>query len=116
MSKGKNNDEKIKFSVEEFIAPLKESEKHDWCKAVARIAWQDNPTTLDIRNLNMNIGKAGKGISLSNEEADKLVDILLDQDYGSLEVIEKALKRKTKRFSITQEADTCFDNKLTIII
>jgi hypothetical protein len=101
--------EDFKFEVEEFIGTIKESDKHDWCKAIARISWNEKPATLDIRNMNLAQNKAGKGISLSNEEADNVVDILLDNDYGSLETIEKALKKKKNRFTISQAADSMFD-------
>jgi hypothetical protein len=91
---GKVKPEDIKFEIEEFIGTIKESDKHDWCKAVAKISWNDSPATLDIRNMNMSQNRIGKGISLSDEEADKLTDIMLENDFGSLETLESALKRK----------------------
>ncbi len=88
------------MQVHEFIGVLKENDKHDWCKAVARIQWGDNPTTLDIRNINLSVNRAGKGISLTDEEVDKLVEILLDNDYGTIEALTKALERKKSRFEV----------------
>lgn len=88
-------------NVEEVIGVLTESDKNDWCKAVARIAWNDEPTTLNIRNMNLSQMKAFKGVKLTDEETDKLVDILLDNDYGSLESIEKALNKKKSRFTVS---------------
>lgn len=84
----------FKYDIKEIIAPLKESDKHDWIKAVSRISWNDGPSNIDIRNINMVNNKIGKGISITDEEADKLVDILLNEGFGSVEEIEKALKRK----------------------
>ena len=99
MAKKKDNDKFI-FKIEEFLGVIKESSKHDWCKAVNRITWGDNPTTVDIRNVNMSNNKIGKGISLSDEEANRVIEILLDHDYGSIELLEKAINKKKKRFTV----------------
>lgn len=105
--------EDLSYEIEEFVGSLKESDKHDWVKAVAKISWNGNPATNDIRNINPADNRIGKGISLSNEETDTLVDILLEKDYGSLEVLEEAVKRKKARFTIykeeAEEALSCFD-------
>ena len=85
------------MNIEEIVGVLKESDKHDWCKAITRISWGDNPTTLDIRNLNLTKKKAGKGISLTDEEADILTEILLDNDYGSIDALIKALEKRESR-------------------
>lgn len=85
------------MNIEEIVGVLKESDKHDWCKAITRISWGDNPTTLDIRNLNLTKKKAGKGISLTDEEADILTEILLDNDYGSIDALRKALEKRESR-------------------
>lgn len=90
----------FKFTVDEFIGSLKEDDQHDWTKAVAKISWNDNPSTLDIRSMNLYDNKMGKGISLSDDEADALVNLLLENDYGSLDVLEKAVKKKKNRFTI----------------
>lgn len=113
--KGKKKPEKIKFEIREFIGTLKESDQHDWCKSVARIEWNGNPISLDIRNLNLSDHRAGKGISLTDEEVDKLITLLLENDYGSLELLEKAIAKKRNRFTIGQNNDVS-DNKLIIEI
>ena len=94
----KKNKEDFTYSIEEFIAPLKESDKNDWVKGVARIKWGDNPTTLDIRNINLASNSAYRGISLSDEEADTLVKILLDNGYGSIQEIIEALEQRKSMF------------------
>jgi len=101
----------FKYNIETMLGTLKESDKHDWIKAVMRVAWGDNPTTLDVRSLNPATKFVGKGISLTNEEADKLVDILLQNDYGTLEELEAAVKRKRDIFSISNNVDfMCSDD------
>lgn len=106
---GKYNKGDFTMEIEEFIGVLKENDKNDWCKAVAKISWNGNPTTVDIRNFNMAQKKALKGISLSDEEADRLVDLLLENDYGSLDSLTKAIEKKKSRFTISSEANNAFD-------
>ena len=103
-------DKNFSFNIDEYIGSLKESTSHDWAKAVLRIAWNEKPSTLDIRNVNMAQQRIGKGISLSNEEADRLVAILLEQDYGTIDDLERALKRKRSFFQITNDIDEVLDN------
>jgi len=108
--------EDFSCEIKDFIGVLKESDKHDWCKAVAKISWNGRPATLDIRNINMAKGEARKGISLTDEEADRLTDILLENDYGSLEAIKEALDRKRSRFTIMNQASNCFDDNEKYVI
>lgn len=107
---GKKSSEEFSCTIKEFIGSVKDSSKHDWCKALMRITWGENPTSLDIRNVNMGIDppRVGKGISLSNEEADKLVALLLDEGYGSLEDLERAIKKKRSFFSITEDIEKMY--------
>ena len=98
-------DKEFTYNIDAYLGSLKESDTHDWTKSVLRISWGDNPTTLDIRNVNMSQKRIGKGISLNNEEADKLVDLLLDCDYGTLGALEEAIKRKKEFFSINPHFD-----------
>lgn len=101
----------FKYEITEFIAPLKESDKHDWVKAVARISWNEGPANLDIRNINMTQERIGKGISITDEEADKLTEILLDEGFGSIEKLEEALEKR-KCFSLSLVGvNTCFSDE-----
>lgn len=95
------------YSIDDFMGAVKESPSHDWCKAILRITWGDNPQTIDIRNVNMSKGnqRIGKGVSLSNEEADRVVSILLDNGFGSLEDIERALKERRHIFTVDDDSD-----------
>lgn len=106
---------KTEFTSEiiEFMGSLKENASSDWCKAVARIAWNDNPSTIDVRNMNMSKNIIGKGISLSDEDADRLVNLLVEHDYGSTEVLEAAVRRRTSRYVI--EPVLHFDEEEVVI-
>jgi len=112
--KRKKPNEDFKFTIEEVLGVIKESSKHDWCKAIAKITWDSNPTTLDVRNINMSNNRIGKGISLSDDEANSLIDILLECDYGTLEALEKAIDKKRKRFTISDNSK--FKGRLIINI
>ena len=59
--------------------------------------WGENPITVDIRMVNKTNDFIGKGISLSDEECDKLVDILLDRGYGSIDKIKEVLVKNMRR-------------------
>lgn len=96
----KNYNEKVKYEIEDYIGTIKESKSHDWTKSVIRISWGDNAPTLDIRNVNIKDNRIGKGISLTNEEADRLVDLLVKNDYGSVSELKSAIKRKESIYQV----------------
>lgn len=90
-----SNKKEFKHEVIERIDTLKES--NNYSKEVLRMIWGDNPVTIDIRMVNKTNDFIGKGISLSDEECDKLVDILLDRGYGSIEKIKEVLVKNMRR-------------------
>ena len=98
--KQEKSDKEFKCNIEKIIGKL--NDKDNWTKALMIISWYDNPPTVDIRNVCMSVDphRVSSGISLSNEEADRLVSILLDEGFGSLEDIEKALKKRREIYSI----------------
>lgn len=106
----RNND--FSYSIEEFISPIKES-KSNWTKSIARIKWGDNPTTVDIRNMNIQDERMGKGISLSDEEANLLAELLVENDFGRIEELEKALTRRKQLYTPldADEVNNCFGEK-----
>lgn len=85
----------FKSEVIERIDTLKET--NGYTKEVLRMIWGDNPITMDIRMVNKTNDFIGKGISLSDEECDMLVDILLDRGYGSIEKIKETLVKNMRR-------------------
>lgn len=85
----------FKSEVIERVATLKEG--NSYSKEVLRMIWGDNPITMDIRMVNRMNDFIGKGISLSDEECDMLVDILLDRGYGSIEKIKEVLVKNMRR-------------------
>ena len=85
----------FKSEVVEHIAILKEGERYQ--KEVLRMIWNDNPITIDIRSVDKVNNFVGKGISLSDDECDMLVDILLDRGYGSIDKIKEVLVKNMRR-------------------
>lgn len=85
----------FKSEVIEKVATLKEG--NSYSKEVLRMIWGDNPVTMDIRMVNKTNDFIGKGISLSDDECDKLVDILLDRGYGSIDKIKEVLVKNMRR-------------------
>lgn len=85
----------FKNEVIERVATLKEGNVYS--KEVLRMIWGDNPISMDIRMVNKTNDFIGKGISLSDEECDMLVDILLDRGYGSIDKIKEVLVKNMRR-------------------
>lgn len=65
----------IKFEITEQIAVLSESAK-GWTKELNLISWNGREPKYDIRDWAPNHEKMGKGVTLSNEELDNLMDAL----------------------------------------
>lgn len=65
----------IKFEIVEHIADI--SEKKNWKLELNRVKWNDGPAKLDLRSWSEDHSKCSKGISLTDEEADVLKEVLL---------------------------------------
>lgn len=102
----------FKSEVIERVATLKEG--NSYSKEVLRMIWGDNPITMDIRMVNKTNDFIGKGISLSDEECDMLVDILLDRGYGSIEKIKEVLVKNMRRTNTEiksfEDCEDCIGN------
>ncbi len=67
----------IKFEITEHIGVLSEGSK-GWKKEINRVSWNDREPKIDIRDWDPDHLKMGKGITLSDEEAQKLKELLKD--------------------------------------
>ena len=65
----------IKFEIIEQLGVLSESDK-GWKKELNLISWNDRDPKYDLRDWSENHQKIGKGITLTEEEAIKLRNIL----------------------------------------
>lgn len=68
-----------KFEIKEHIAVLSES-KSGWQTELNYISWFGKEPKFDIRDWGPNHEKAGKGISLSEDEVRKLKAALANMD------------------------------------
>ena len=64
----------IKYEITEKIGVL--SERGDWSKELNKVSWNDRPAKFDIRDWNHEEEKMGKGITLTEEEASSLMELL----------------------------------------
>lgn len=87
----------FKYEIVETLGTLtQEAGIHSrWCKAVLKTLLNDDQSGIDIRSLNKETNIMGeRGIRLTIQEANTLVDILLDNGYGSASAIEKAYEKR----------------------
>lgn len=88
----------FKFEVVEFMGNIRGPEDN-WGITVTRMKWNEDVPTVNIRSTNLMKGIVGKGVALSDEETDLLVDTLLAKDYGSIDALETALERRRSRLT-----------------
>lgn len=65
----------IKFEIIETLGVISTSSK-GWTTEVNRVSWNDKPAKIDIRDWSPDHEKMGKGITLTDEEAQVLKEIL----------------------------------------
>ena len=65
----------IRFEITEHIGVLSEGSK-GWTKEINRVSWNDRDPKIDIREWAPDHTKMGKGITLTDEEAQKLKELL----------------------------------------
>lgn len=65
----------IKFEIIETLGIISTSPK-GWTTEVNRVSWNDKPAKIDIRDWSPDHEKMGKGITLTDEEAQALKEIL----------------------------------------
>jgi len=64
----------IKYEITEQIAIL--SEKGEWTKELNKVSWNGRDAKYDLRDWNHEEGKMRKGITLTQEEVQKLKEVL----------------------------------------
>lgn len=101
----KKNFDPDRFRVDEMIGSISESSKSSWGKYVFRGAMDDNPSSVQIRNMDFEKPRIGKGISLSDKEVDDLTDLLVESGYGNSNKLEKAVKKRKKMYGFSDDLD-----------
>ena len=78
-SKATNND--FSFKIIKELGILKEGNAPDgWDKIAAIVSWNEGEPKLDIRSWNSDRTRMSKGVSLDQEEIDKLREIIEELD------------------------------------
>ena len=65
----------VKFEIKHHIGVLSESAK-GWRKELNLVSWNGRDPKYDLRDWSSEHEKMGKGITLSNEEVEKLAGLL----------------------------------------
>ena len=71
----------IKFEIKEGLGVISE-DKNGWKKELNLISWNGRDAKYDIRSWGREREKMGKGIVLTNEEANELVRLLIAAGCG----------------------------------
>lgn len=90
----KKDKKNFEYKIEKVLGTISESKSSNWGKFIIRARINDNPYTIDIRNLKINDDGTftlGKGIALSNKDTDKLVELLVHLGYGDSEKISSLI-------------------------
>ena len=64
------------FEIKEEIGKLSEK-KNGWAREVNLISWNGAEPKIDIRDWSADHSKMGKGITLTDEEAEELAQLLI---------------------------------------
>ncbi len=65
----------VKFEIVEHMGVLSEGSK-GWTKELNKVSWNDGAPKYDLRDWSPDHTKMGKGITLTDEEAKKLKEML----------------------------------------
>lgn len=64
----------IEYEIEEHIGVI--DENGSWRTELNRISWKGRPAKLDLRSWNEDRSRIGKGLTLTDEAAKKLGELL----------------------------------------
>lgn len=101
----KKNSEDFKYEIKEVlgVASPQEDLKGNFVKAVLTSLMSNDDGEMldgvDIRGYNASTGRIYKGIRLSIQEAHNVCDILLQNGYGSMDVLEAEYNKRKGMFS-----------------
>ena len=96
----KNKKDYSRYKIDETLCELSKGESN-WGKYLVRASFEDNTSTIDIRRLKIVENDdpiIGKGISLTPEETDKLTNSLIQNGFGSTDVLKEEINRRNKMY------------------
>ncbi len=75
----------IKYEIVKEICVLSESAR-GWTKELNLVSWNDREPKFDIREWSPEHARMGKGVTLSKEEMQMILDIMADYDEDADEM------------------------------
>lgn len=66
----------IEFEITEHLDTLYTNPKSGWTKEINMVSWRGRPAKIDIREWDPEHTKMGKGVTLSNDEAQMVREVL----------------------------------------
>ena len=69
----------LKYEITEEIGILSQNAK-GWTKEINMISWNDREPKYDIREWSPDHSRMGKGVTLTSEEMQELIDLLKDSE------------------------------------
>ena len=69
----------ITFNIEKELGVISEGAR-GWTRELNLVSWNDKPAKFDIRDWSPDHSKMSKGISLTEEEMEKLVELFNSRD------------------------------------
>ncbi|MDD3172191.1 MAG: hypothetical protein PHF63_00755 [Herbinix sp.] len=104
MAKKKSSKE-FSYDIKEVIGILDNNAESKWRKYLSFISWNDAPPKIDIRNMNLEDERMSSGITLNDNEADILTDLLISRGYGSIELLRETISQKENIMKSLQSLD-----------
>lgn len=90
----------ITYEITEIVGTIsKPKENSNWCKAIVRTLLNGEEPGIDIRRIDACTKTIGTGgIRLTDEEINNMVDLLLENGFGSYDSIRAALEKREDLF------------------
>lgn len=82
------------YEVIETLGNISNEDKYGWYTALRRVSWNGGAPKLDIRSWNSDENAKivmKKGVTLTDDMADALAEVLVASGYGRKEVLQELL-------------------------
>ena len=71
----------VTFEIKEKIGVINENEQSGWKKMLCIVSWNGGQPKVDIREWSPDFRKMSRGITLTEQEAQQVVDLLRDYKH-----------------------------------
>lgn len=94
----KKEKKEFNVTIDEVIECIKESPKGSWGKFIARMSFDNGPSDINIRNMNIDTGRISSGISLSDEEVETVTNKFIEMGYGDTKLMKNEVNKRVNRY------------------